>query len=100
MTPAEFSAALLAALEASEGRRRSRKRDQTPDRIGLEMKRALLERAVREAPPAEAFEGWLLAQGPHPLALTVLEEWRMLQALPRFAGWLEGGAPSDDTVAR
>jgi hypothetical protein len=97
MTPAEFCAALLAALEASEGRRRSRKRDQTPDRIGLEMKRALLERAVREAPPAEAFEAWLLAQGSHPLAPTVLDEWRMLQALPRFSRWLEGGAPSDDT---
>ena len=37
--PAEVCAALLAALEAAEGRRRSRKRDQTPDAIGLAIKR-------------------------------------------------------------
>src|SRR5437763_9985731 len=42
--PAEICAALLAALEAAEGRRRSRKRDQTPDGIGLAIKRDILKR--------------------------------------------------------
>ena len=51
---------MLAALEASEGRRRSRKRDQTPDGIGLTFKRELLEQAVSDDPEPEAFEEWLL----------------------------------------
>ena len=62
--PAEVCAALLAALEAAEGRRRSRKRDQTPDGIGLAIKRELLQRAVQEDPNPEAFEEWLLQCGP------------------------------------
>ena len=61
--PAEVCAALLAALEAAEGRRRSRKRDQTPDAIGLAIKRELLERVVQEDPDPEAFEEWLLHCG-------------------------------------
>lgn len=100
MSPREFAAALLLALEASEGRRRARKRDQTPDAIGLTLKRALLERAVAENPPAEAFEGWLLAAagnlGRNPMAPAVLDEWRLARAMPQFAGWLAQGAPSDD----
>jgi hypothetical protein len=46
--PGYVCQALLAALDASEGRRRRRKRDQTPDAIGLAIKRRLLEQAVRE----------------------------------------------------
>jgi hypothetical protein len=58
--PADVCRALLAALEASEGRRRKRKRDQTPDAFGLAVKRALLQRAVEDDPQPEAFEEWLL----------------------------------------
>ena len=58
--PAEICGALLAALEAAEGRRRNRKRDQTPDGIGLAIKRDLLQRAVQNDPNPEAFEEWLL----------------------------------------
>jgi hypothetical protein len=58
--PAEVCRALLAALEAAEGHRRRRKRDQTPDAFGLGIKRALLERIVEEDPAPEAFEAWLL----------------------------------------
>ena len=58
--PADVCRALLAALEAAEGRRRKRKRDQTPDAFGLAVKRALLQRAVEDDPQPEAFEEWLL----------------------------------------
>lgn len=88
---------MLAALEAAEGRRRSRKRDQTPDAVGLALKRGLLERAVREAPAADAFEAWLMQDARNPMALAVLEEWRLAAALPAFLRWLERGAPSDDS---
>jgi hypothetical protein len=37
--------ALLAALDASEGRRRRRKRDATPDAVGMSLKRWLLSEA-------------------------------------------------------
>ena len=96
MSPRELCAALLAALEAAEGRRRARKRDQTPDAIGLAMKRELLARAIEEDPDAESFEGWLLEHADSPAAMMVLEDWRMAQAMPHFAAWLARGAPSDD----
>ncbi|HEV2984857.1 MAG TPA: hypothetical protein VGX46_10725, partial [Vicinamibacterales bacterium] len=60
LRPAEICRALLAALEASEGRRRNRKRDQTPDAFGLSVKRDLLLQVVEQDPPPEAFEEWLL----------------------------------------
>jgi hypothetical protein len=60
MRPAEFSRGLLAALEASEGRRRRRQRDTTPDVIGLGIKRALLERTVADEPEPGDFEAWLV----------------------------------------
>jgi hypothetical protein len=105
--PAVVCRALLAALEASEGRRRRRKRDQTPDAIGLGIKRALLEAAVREDPAPEAFEAWLLDRclqgqdGPsvgavRAMAIDVLFEWRLARSLPSFSHWLAQGAPSDD----
>jgi hypothetical protein len=58
--PADVCRALLAALEASEGRRRKRKRDQTPDAFGLAIKRDLLLRAVDDDPLPDAFVEWLL----------------------------------------
>ena len=105
--PAEVCRALLAALEAAEGRRRSRKRDQTPDAIGLAIKRELLGRAVQEDPDPEAFEEWLLdypqkcatlesSGAVSAMARAVLEEWRLAHSLEEFRVWLEQGAPSDD----
>jgi len=110
MRPAEICKALLAALDASEGRRRSRKRDQTPDAIGLQIKRELLERAVQEDPPPEGFEAWLLAcplncSGLAPagavaaMARIIFEEWSLAHSMGDFKNWLEHGAPSDDANA-
>ena len=60
LRPSEFARKLLRALEASEGRRKRRKRDQTPDQIGLGVRRELLERATVEDPEPDEFEAWLL----------------------------------------
>ena len=108
--PAEVCKALLAALEASEGRRRSRKRDQTPDTIGLAIKRELLERAVKEDPPPDAFEAWLLncplscidsapAGAISAMARIIFEEWTLAHSINDFKTWLDRGAPSDDAKA-
>jgi hypothetical protein len=104
--PAEVCGALLAALEAAEGRRRSRKRDQTPDAIGLAIKRELLQRVVHEDPDPEAFEEWLLQCGltcapesagaTMAMARAIFEEWRLTHSMNEFKSWLEQGAPSDD----
>ena len=105
--PAEVCAALLAALEASEGRRRSRKRDQTPDAIGLTVKRNLLKRAVEDDPNPEEFEEWLLncalpcgspesSGAVSAMARAVFEEWRLVHHMSEFKVWLDRGAPSDD----
>jgi hypothetical protein len=101
---------LLAALEASEGRRRKRKRDQTPDAIGLGIKRELLERVVHDDPAAEEFEEWLLnycetndsrnSRGAvSAMARAVLDEWRLAHAMGDFKTWLDRGAPSEDADA-
>jgi hypothetical protein len=111
MRPSDLCRALLAALESSEGRRRSRKRDQTADAIGLAIKRELLERAIADDPDAEAFEQWLLdyphalstpsLQGPAmAMARAVFDEWRLAHSLGEFRTWLEHGAPSDDAPPR
>ena len=106
--PAQVCQALLAALEASEGRRRRRKRDQTPDAIGLAIKRRLLEQAVHEDPEPETFEAWLVQcvlsieeqpQSPGAVAAmarSVFEEWHMVHTLENFRDWLDHGAPSED----
>ena len=105
--PADLCRALLAALEASEGRRRKRKRDQTPDAFGLGVKRDLLTRAIDDDPAPEAFEAWLLEyprtcsapemEGPAlAMARAVFEEWLLAHSLGEFRQWLEQGAPSDD----
>jgi hypothetical protein len=103
LRPAEVCKALLAALEAAEGRRRKRKRDQTPDAIGLSIKRTLLAQAVEDDPNPEAFEEWLLdyatlesSGAVSAMARSVLEEWRLAHSLGEFRVWLEQGAPSDD----
>ena len=108
MRPAEFARGLLTALEASEGRRRRRQRDTTPDVIGLGIKRALLEAAVAEDPEPSEFERWLLerclaaggeAGATRAMALEVLAEWRLASSLPAFGEWLDHGAPSDDVYS-
>jgi hypothetical protein len=107
LRPARVCAALLAALDASEGRSRARKRDQTPDSIGLAIRRELLERAVRDDPEPDAFEPWLLDHveaSPVPgaaraIARAVLGEWGLAHHMPSFAIWLEQGAPSEDARA-
>jgi hypothetical protein len=105
MRPADVCSLLLAALDASEGRRRRRKRDTTPDSIGIALKRTLLEETVRQDPDPDGYEGWLLeccltraeAIGPmRAMALDVLAEWRLAQSSLVFRDWLEQGAPSDD----
>lgn len=107
MRPAEICRSLLAALAASEGRRRRRQRNTTPDAIGLAIKRELLERAIQDDPAAAAFEAWLLeyctANSPliapgalRATACQILEEWRLAQQLPQFKEWLDQGAPSED----
>jgi hypothetical protein len=105
-TPQEVCRALLAALAATEGRRKKRKRDTTPDSIGMAIKKELLERAAREAPAAEDFEAWLARQcelmadrgegAVRAMALDVLGEWRLAEAAPSFREWLAHGAPSAD----
>jgi hypothetical protein len=108
--PAAVCRQLIAALEASDGRRRRRKRDTTPDAIGLGIKRDLLEGAVSADPEPEVFEGWLLERclGPpdgasfgavRAMALEVLAEWRLACEAGNFARWLGHGAPSEDARA-
>jgi hypothetical protein len=101
---------LLAALDASEGRRKRRKRDTTADAIGLGIKRDLLEATLADDPEPQAFEAWLLQRclaasagasvgAARAMALEILGEWRLAEASPDFARWLEQGAPSDDAGA-
>jgi hypothetical protein len=108
MRPAEICSRLLAALDASEGRRRRRKRNTTPDSIGMALKRSILEETVRQDPDPDGYEGWLLercltpegASGPmRAMALDVLSDWRLAQTSVVFRRWLEQGAPSDDAVS-
>ena len=104
--PAAVCQALLAALDAAEGLRRNRKRDQTPDGIGLSIKRDLLQRVISENPPPEAFEEWLLesAQPYAPelagavaaMARAIFDEWKLAHSLDAFKTWLDQGAPSAD----
>jgi hypothetical protein len=110
MRPAQVCSQLLAALDASEGRRRRRKRDTTPDSIGMAIKRSLLEETVRDDPDPDQFERWLVEHsesrtsapsGPaRAMALEILEDWRLAQKSEGFRAWLEQGAPSDDAGSR
>jgi hypothetical protein len=103
--PAQICRRLLAALDATEGRRRRRKRNTTPDAIGISIKRGLMEQTMRDDPDPDNYEGWLLercvsagtASGPvRAMALDVLAEWRLAQVSEAFRNWLEQGAPSED----
>ncbi len=105
LRPAQLCRELLAALEASEGRRKRRVRDTTADAIGLQIKRDLLEEVARADPDPDDFEGWLLerclaeglADGPvRAMAMTIWDEWRLAAASDDFRRWLSQGAPSDD----
>jgi hypothetical protein len=106
--PADVCRGLLDALDATDGRRRQRKRDTTPDAIGIGIKRDLLAAVVRDDPAPDAFEGWLLARSleahagasvgaVRAMALEVLHEWRLVALAPSFQQWLEAGAPSADS---
>ena len=104
--PAQVCAQLLLALDASDGRRRKRKRNTTPDAIGMAIKRRLLEETVRDDPDPADFEGWLVehseedsngASGPaRAMALEVLAEWQLAERSEAFRSWLEQGAESED----
>ena len=110
MRPADFARGLLHALEASEGRRQRRKRDTTPDAIGLAIKRTMLERAVADDPEPGDFEGWLVEHclgaadtasvgGARAMALEIFGEWRLAACSPAFSTWLTQGATSEDRPA-
>jgi len=105
LTPVQLCSGLLEALDASEGRRRRRSRNTTADSIGLEIQRALLEDAVRDAPAAEHFERWLLERcvaqgesdgGHRAMALSIWHEWQIATSAGDVSAWLSTGARSDD----
>ncbi|MBX5489672.1 MAG: type III secretion fhipep protein [Chloroflexi bacterium] len=106
LRPGTFCAFLLKALEAAEGQTRRRKRDQAPDKLGLALKRDLLQRAVAADPEPDAFEGWLFEQivrtpgaGPvRAMCEQIFLEYQMALVQPDFAQWLAAGAPSDDAA--
>jgi hypothetical protein len=98
---------LLLALDASEGRRRRRKRDTTPDALGLSLKRQLLVRAVEADPEPDEFEAWLVERclaraedvaigAVRAMAREIISEWRLAAASPEFRTWLDDGARSQD----
>jgi len=106
--PSQICGELLATLDASEGRRRRRRRDTTPDAIGLTIKRDLLERAIAADPEPDEFETWLHEQclaaggsegGVRAMALSIFEEWRLAHDADAFREWLTRGAPSDDALS-
>jgi hypothetical protein len=104
--PAVVCQQLLQATDASEGRRKRRKRDTTPDSLGMEVKRALLEAVIADDPDPDVFEAWLfarvqasgtLAGASRAMALQVWDEWEFALASGGFRAWLAAGAPSDDS---
>jgi hypothetical protein len=107
--PRDLCHGLLAALDASDGRRRRRQRDTSPDAIGFRVKRDLLEAAIRDDPDPDAFEAWLIERcvaaqdavstgAVRAIARDVLAEWRLAESSPNFARWLAAGAPSADRI--
>ena len=105
LRPGQLCGELLTALGASEGRRKRRVRDTTPDSIGMRIKRELLEEIVQADPEPAAFEAWLVqrcleagtADGPvRAMALSIWDEWRLAATTQEFRRWLAQGAPSDD----
>jgi len=105
LRPGALCSELLMALEASDGRRKRRARDTTPDSIGMRIKRDLLEEIVQADPEPAAFEAWLVqrclqagtADGPvRAMALSIWDEWQLAATTEEFRRWLAQGAPSDD----
>jgi len=107
LRPAFVCRALLEALEASEGRRRRRKRDTTPDAIGMLLKRGLLAYASEADPDPDTFEAWLLERclaaadnasigALRAMAQEIVAEWRLAAVSADFRAWLAAGAPSED----
>ena len=107
LRPARVCRALLLALDASEGRRRRRKRDTTPDTLGLSLKRELLSQVVEADPDPDEFEAWLLERclaraedvavgALRAMAREIVAEWRLAAASPEFRAWLGAGARSED----
>ena len=107
LRPALVCAALLDALDASEGRRRRRKRDTTPDAIGMAFKRQLLIEAVEADPAPDDFEAWLFERcraraesasmgAMRAMARDVIADWQLAAACGDFRHWLATGARSDD----
>lgn len=105
--PAQVCRELLDALSASDGRRKRRHRDTTPDAIGMGIKRGLLESAVRADPDPDRFEEWLMTQclsappsesvgAYRAMAQDIAAEWQLARTSPHFRAWLDRGAPSDD----
>ncbi len=96
---------LLEGVGASEGARSRRKRNTTPDALGLGIKRDLLQRAVTDDPDSGSFERWLMDRvleagdasgGVRAVALEIFYEWQAVLALPEFRAWLDAGAPVMD----
>ena len=104
LRPAAVCRQLLSAMDASDGRRRKRKRDTTPDAIGLALKRELLVEVTRGDPDPDDFEPWLLqvlaetgdTGATRAMARAILDEWKLACASPSFQAWLDQGAPSAD----
>lgn len=103
--PAEICAQLLQAMDAAEGRRKRRKRNTTPDALGMDVKRGLLEAAIADDPEPSDFEAWLFAQvqgagalagATRAMALEVRDDWQYALASGAFREWLAAGAPSED----
>lgn len=104
LRPGEFGRLMLQTIEASEGRRRRRKRDTTPDAIGLDLRRSLLAGLAAADPDPDDCEGWLLEQalsaeasGPvRALCVEILDEYRFARQDASFTQWLRAGAASAD----
>jgi hypothetical protein len=108
LRPAVVCRQLLQALGASDGRRKRRKRDTTPDAIGMAVMRELLEAAIHDDPDPDDFEAWLFARvqsaaglsgATRAMAMQVRDEWRFALTSGGFRAWLAAGAPSDDVRA-
>ena len=106
LRPALVCRQLLQAIDSSEGRRKRRKRNTTPDALGMEVKRDLLEAAVTDDPDPDDFEAWLFARvqtsgaqmgATRAMAVQIWDEWQFALASGRFREWLAAGAPSDDS---
>jgi hypothetical protein len=102
--PGQFCQFLLRTLEAAENQTRRRKRDQTPDHIGLGIRRELLERAVVDDPDENQFEQWLFERvlesgtpgAVRSMAMLIIGELRFARTQPEFTAWLQAGAPNAD----